>query len=443
MQTNRVVWSEGLLLRPQHFQQQDRFIEHQFEKRFLLQNQHQWGFIKLEIDQSLLMKSQVVLQLAQGVLPDGTPFLIPGDDGDSLILEVPPNITDTTVFLCLPNRRQVGSDFVDPNDADSVARFLRASVDAIDTHCTQHTSVQIEIAKPNYYLALGPSRQNDSVSIPVAHIIEAREDGQIILDAQFIAPSLSIRASVLLQDSIKEISGLLSQRRKKLIDRIGGVDEYGIAGLSELLLLQLVNRYESVLNHYGRDLNQHPEALYVLLLQLAGELYTFTSTERSYVDAPSYYHQTPARTFLPLMNDLRAAFNYVFDEPAIRLALEAYKYGIQVAQLSGKNVSQYSRFILAVKADLPLEEVRMLFPTHAKVGPLEKIKDLVNLQLPGIKLTSLPVAPRQIPYHSSFVYFELDVHSELWSSLKQSSGIAIHVGGNFPGLQSEFWAIKG
>jgi hypothetical protein len=38
------------------------------------------------------------------------------------------------------------------------------------------------------------------------------------------------------------------------------------------------------------------------------------------------------------------------------------------------------------------------FGQQSKVGSVEHIRDLVNLQLPGIGLLPLPVAPRQIPY---------------------------------------------
>ena len=73
----------------------------------------------------------------------------------------------------------------------------------------------------------------------------------------------------------------------------------------------------------------------------------------------------------------------------------------------------------------------------------EQIRDLVNSQLPGIAINAVPVAPRQIPYHSGYVYFELDRSSALWAQLASSGGIAFHVGGEFPGLKMEFWAIRG
>jgi type VI secretion system protein ImpJ len=100
-------------------------------------------------------------------------------------------------------------------------------------------------------------------------------------------------------------------------------------------------------------------------------------------------------------------------------------------------------FILAARADLPAEELRRRFPAQSKIGPAEKIRDLVNLQLPGLPVQPLPVAPRQIPFHAGYVYFELDQTHEMWSQLKGSAGIALHVSGEFPGLGLELWAVRG
>ena len=86
--------------------------------------------------------------------------------------------------------------------------------------------------------------------------------------------------------------------------------------------------------------------------------------------------------------------------------------------------------------------MRQQVPSQFKVGPAEKIKELVNLALYGIPLRPLPVAPRQIPFHAGFNYFQLEAKGPLWDELTSSGGIAIHVPGDFPGLQLEFWAIR-
>jgi type VI secretion system protein ImpJ len=100
-------------------------------------------------------------------------------------------------------------------------------------------------------------------------------------------------------------------------------------------------------------------------------------------------------------------------------------------------------FILAARADLPAEELRRRFPAQLKIGPVEKIRDLVNYALPGVPVNAVPVAPRQIPFHAGFAYFELDQSHELWAQITTSGGIAMHLTGEFPGLAMEFWAIRG
>ena len=113
-----------------------------------------------------------------------------------------------------------------------------------------------------------------------------------------------------------------------------------------------------------------------------------------------------------------------------------------MATVADTTLFDTAAFVLAARADLPTEEVRQRLPAQLKIGPVEKIRDLVNLQLPGIGLSPMPVAPRQIPYHAGFAYFELDRGTELWSMLKGSGGIAIHQAGDLPNLTLEFWAIR-
>ena len=132
----------------------------------------------------------------------------------------------------------------------------------------------------------------------------------------------------------------------------------------------------------------------------------------------------------------------MLETTATPIPLKQKKYGISVATVGDRNLFAGASFVLAVNADIPAEALRAQFPSHIKIGSVEKIRELVNLSLPGIQVVALPVAPRQIPYHSGFAYFPLDRANELWGQIAESGGIAIHVAGEFPSLQMEFWAIK-
>ena len=41
-----------------------------------------------------------------------------------------------------------------------------------------------------------------------------------------------------------------------------------------------------------------------------------------------------------------------------------------------------------------------------------------------------------------YTYFELDRASDYWPDFQSSGGFAIHVGGDFHGLDMQFWAIR-
>ena len=52
--SKKVVWSEGMFLQPQHFQQQDRYFERALENRAGEIATYPWGFAHLAVDESAL-----------------------------------------------------------------------------------------------------------------------------------------------------------------------------------------------------------------------------------------------------------------------------------------------------------------------------------------------------------------------------------------------------
>ena len=100
-------------------------------------------------------------------------------------------------------------------------------------------------------------------------------------------------------------------------------------------------------------------------------------------------------------------------------------------------------WVLVVRAQVPPETLRRSFPNQVKIGPVEQIVELINVALPGIAVSPLPVVPRQLPYYAGRSYFELDHSSPYWAGLTRSAAIAIHVTGDVPGLEIECWAIRG
>ena len=76
---SRVVWSEGMFLRPQHFQQAERHREFAQFQYALTSEGHFWGFNSIVLDASSLAIGKIAIASASGVFPDGTAFAFPRD----------------------------------------------------------------------------------------------------------------------------------------------------------------------------------------------------------------------------------------------------------------------------------------------------------------------------------------------------------------------------
>ena len=77
---NKVIWQEGLFVKPQHFQQQQRHNDYVLQNRLLALSNINWGFTDLDIDETQLKHGKISINKAIGCMSDGTVFSIPDQD---------------------------------------------------------------------------------------------------------------------------------------------------------------------------------------------------------------------------------------------------------------------------------------------------------------------------------------------------------------------------
>ena len=103
---NKVVWSEGLFLQPQHFQQQDRYFERYVESALPALVPLQLGVHRGRArTRPARASASSALRRAAGVFPDGTPFRMPDDDPLPAPLDIGAQVRDQIVYLAVPLRR--------------------------------------------------------------------------------------------------------------------------------------------------------------------------------------------------------------------------------------------------------------------------------------------------------------------------------------------------
>ncbi len=439
--TDKPLWFEGMFVRPQHFQQYDRWIENLVERRAAALRQHGWGLSSLAFDAELLALGRLSLTNCSGVMPDGTIIDIPNSMPPPAPVAVPPNVKDRLVKLAIPVRPRDGAEVA--ADTIDVRRYEIATSSVRDATAPQREAMDIRVGRLNLRLLLEDEPDGDYVTLPLARIQEVEPAGQVILSETYIPPCIDYQASPRLIQILREVLALLRSRGEALAVRADPSRAAAeSAGLVDLLVLSIVNGAEATLQHIANVRGLHPEEMFREYVRLVGQLATFDARRRRPPEFAPYLHDRLELSIEPVLTALRQALAVVVERNVVTLSLQERGYGILTATITDRSIFQGSRFILAAIASVPSETLRTQLPTNMKIGSVEQIRDLVNLQLPGIPMRSLPVAPRELPYLTGAVYFELDQSVELWRALPRSAAFALHVSGDYPNLHLEFWAVR-
>ncbi len=439
---SKVVWSEGMFLNPQHFQQQERYFERLVQGKCSVFGAYGWGMHDFDIDMQLLKLGKISVLKGEGVFPDGTPFSFPEIDEPPAVFEVPENLHNTTVLICIPVKRPGAADIITDENSQGLARYYSHEQEIRDVSSDSGENISLDVGKLRFRLMLETDDLSGYTSIGLIRIAESREDKNVLLDDDYIATCLDVSKSPKLSGFLAELVGLLHHRGEAIAGRLADSSRGGTAEIADYMMLQLINRLEPMSNHLSRMNGLHPVDLFAETLQMVGELSTFVSKNKRTPEFPAYLHDNLQETFTPVFAALRNCLTMVYEQSAISLALVEKKYGIRVAEIADRSLIGTAIFVLSAKADVPEDALRNHLPAQIKIGPVERIRQLVNAAMPGIGLKPLPVAPRQIPFHTGFSYFQLDPANEFWKELKHSGGFALHIGGDFPGLEIEFWAIR-
>lgn len=443
----KVIWREGMLLKPQHLQQQDRYYAHQ-QKTLLNQvSPFNWGFYQLEIDPQYLMMGKIVVTHASGIFPDGTLFSL--GSGQVVAIDVPKDTYDTQVSLVLPVTQPQSAEFRLQEEQDAITPWVAFETLVYDANYGHNSCNPTLCARHDLRLLIEHDADDRSsasnqhwIKLPLCRIADISADQVVTLEEHYQPPFLHMGGCPVYLRYGREAINLLANRADVISGRLRSHGRFGGSELGDFLMLTMINRYEAELRHLFQLKQIHPERLFLTLISLYAELTSFSSESRRPNADLVYSHQDQYEVMTNVMHALRQQLSQVIEQHVIALPLQQRKYGIQVSPLQDRTLLDSAQFILAAKADCEQEQLRQRLPAQIKVGPVEQIRQMVNLHLPGIALKSLSSAPRQLPYNANQIYFALEFDSAMRTQFETSGGFALHVAGEFPGLELYLWAVR-
>ncbi len=443
-QKSPIYWHQGLFLQPQHFQLSDQYQREMLEPLLRTIHPHLWGCASLSLANTALTNRRCEVDGGEFLFPDGTFTSLPGNaivnsrkfDSEWLEADKP-----FTIYIGLRKLNSQGNNVTTVTD-------LSATTDITSRYVTEATPRDVKdlysgdenaqvkslthVLRIIFENELG--QHEDYMLIPIARVI--REESDIVFDESFFPPVLGFAASDGLNRLVKEVRDDITGRMMQLAAYDTTETESSTAYDGTLMRYRLagrtLSRYIPRLFHYTDQGSVHPWDVYGVLVELIGELSTFSSTvnvlgETKAGDAllPTYDHSNIGDSFHAAKNLLISLLNEITIGPQylVEMAKEDVIYSSDVP---AKFFEQSVDYYLIVTTSENFSSFLESLITTAKVAARERVDTLRDRSLPGIGLIHAPNPPAEMPRRPDSHYLRLDSHCDEWQAVERYRSIALY-----------------
>jgi len=444
----KIVWNEGMLLTPHHFQQWDNYFEDQLTSRVQSMMQYDYGVIDLQVNNEAVANGNFQITTCRAVLQDGLIVNVPDAEAVPDLRPVGdhfhPEQERLGVHLAIPAKKLGEANFqANGAKANPNLRFLQEG-SLVKDETTGTNEQPLAYAKSNFRLIFDDEVRDGLTSLKIAEL-QRTPTGQLKIADDYIPPILKVSASVWLTNMLRQMveilitkSGSLGEQRRQ---SRASLADFTTSEVAVFWLLHTVNSSVPTMAHFFRSPVVHPEKLYLEMAGLVGKLMTF-SVDHNPKDIVKYDHDDLFFTFNNLSSQLKELLETVIPSRCVSIKLEKTRETLYVGRIEDERLLKEAGFYLAVKSQMPEAKLIEGVPRVVKIASRDAIDQVIGAALPGVVLTHANPPPAPIPARVGFKYFMLDTIGPYWNGIRGSKVIAVHVPGEIPDEKLEMYAVK-
>ncbi len=440
-----ILWHQGLFLQPQHFQQNNNFLQSLITPHNKYHTPFFWGCSKISVQDSSLTQRVIEIDNCELIFQDGTWVQYPGNafiqsrSFEEISFDVEGD-KPLVVYAGIKKQNKYDknvSSIEETGSLDSVGTRYVSYVEPEEIRDIHEGGDPAKVRRMNYIVKIFWDHEidkfNDYLLMPLFQLELSEE--KISISKRFVPPTFVLSGSDILMQIIKDL-------RENMISRCRVFESYKLSQgfqssdfdahfIPHLLVLNALNRSLPVLNHIIENADFHPQEVYKNLRQIVGELSTFSDR----INALGQLKD--GTSLLPEYN--HEQLFYCFNE--IRLLIGELLKGISVA---GESVFSMIRDMDYFTAVIPKEEFRdsymyflvlkstgdpdkIINDLHnlVKIGPKENIESMISRALPGVPVRHRLVPPPGMPKRSGLHYFRIDSKHHLFEEIKRAGNISL------------------
>ncbi|WP_219114380.1 type VI secretion system baseplate subunit TssK [Janthinobacterium sp. UMAB-56] len=449
----KVLWGEGLFLRPQHFQCQDQYHEARLHHTASALHPYLWGVAHMQWDLAALKTGTLRLQALSAIFRDGEVFEALGDGApgsDTLpppvdLEALPPAVQEVRYYAALPILNREGMNYTAQASkagtpaATRFAHAMRATPDLF----TESAVADVAYLKKTVRLIPDSEARGSYDCLPLIALRRTVSGGFEPVPS-FVAPSLAIAGAPRLQGVLEHLLDALQAKVSTLHghhrEPSRNVIEFRSGDVSSFWLLHTVSTAAAALMHYVRHPALHPERLYEALLGLAGGLLSY-SKHYTLASLPAYDHAQPGACFDAIDGIIRELLDTVISSKYFSIALLEDKPSYYLGKLDSGKIDQHTTLYLAIRAAMPAIELVEVVPVRVKAGAPDDVEKCVLTAMPGLKLSHAPQVPAAIPVRPDTYYFSLENRGALYEQMLKAQSISVYVPAGIRDLQLELIVV--
>ncbi len=439
--SGKILWSEGLFLRIQHFQQQDRHHAELVRQTRNAIHPFIWGVNHVEFDAEALKTGTLRIVSLSCLFPDGEVYSAPA--GDALpspvrLGELPQATQTVTFYAALPCVKEHGENC----DVENGARYTQKTVTTQDLFTTA-AAAPISYLKPTVRLISDADALASYSHFPLIRL-QRRATGGFEVDRTFMPPSLTVAAAPGLHERVCQLAATLQAKVDTLFARHSepreNVIELRSRDVATFWMLHTASIGYAGLSHFMGNPELHPEQLFKEMLVLAGSLMTYSKTF-TLDQLPTYRHGDPGPPFAALERIIMELLTTVISAQYTSIPLPMERPSFYRGSLDIEKLDRHTQLYVAVNADMPGHELVDLVPRRFTVGAPDDVATCVRLSISGLRVVHAPQVPPAIPVRPSTYYFEVENRGELYDKMLKAKAISVYVPDVFKELEIELIAI--
>ena len=431
MPSRPVHWSEGMFLRPQHFQAADRYARQTLADSEDWYHPFNWGVRQIEFDRDAIGNYALVVRSCEARFKDGTKLTLP-DDATADPVELRTALAGSgsvTVYLAVPSIQPGRANVEETPSADGPRFWIDDQEVSDENSGGEEQSIQVR--RTRCRLLLSNQDQTGYEVLPLARIERSAQlEAPPQLDVDYVPPLLRLDAWPPLWQAVQslyhQIGAKVDQLATQIIDRDISFDSQVPGDAERLLKLSVLNGALSGFEAFAFVRGLTPLAVYRELCRLVGQLAIFTEARRP-PTLPQYDHEDIGGCYYTVIKYIQLGLDTIAPSAFEKRYFERNGERLQVSLEPGWLSSTRTLF-LGVETELSDDECEQLLRAmDMKVGSTSRVEQIFKQALRGIKLVPVVRPPRALPAGAGIVYYQIERDQVFWRDVADTCSMAIRM----------------